>query len=185
MNIQEIFNEYIELMPYVTCNKEVFLNTTLYNSYIKPTFGSKEVSTLLLIDYQNFTNELLQKKSHDGHISRDRMEQIINVLISIYRFAIKSKYYQGENLPLNVVLDFNENNLSDKWIRESNEITQILELGELAYKAMKSFNKVAWLNGLRIPELDTRLSPTVSKIKKQQIRNYLWAKQPKKVSRWI
>ena len=142
MKIQEIFNEYIELMPYISSSKNVFLNRTLYNTYIKQQFGNKEVSTLLLTDYQNFTNELLSKKINNEHLSRDGVEQINNVLIAIYRFAIKSKYYQGENLPLLVTFNFN-NNLSASWSKESKEIAQILELGEIAYNAIKKFKQVA------------------------------------------
>lgn len=76
MKIQEIFNEYIELKAYTTCSKIVFTEITLYNSYIKSAFGNKEVSTLLTIDYQNFTNSLLSDKYKYQQKSRDRIEQI-------------------------------------------------------------------------------------------------------------
>lgn len=108
MKIQEIFNEYIELLPYMTNHKDVFVTTTLYNSYIKSAFGDKEVSILLLTDYQEFANNLLFKKSHDGFMSRDRIEQIIEIFVSISRFAIKSKYGISENLPLQIELTFNQ-----------------------------------------------------------------------------
>ena len=106
MKIQEIFNEYIELLPYMARQKDVFVTTTLYNSYIKTVFGKKEVSILLLTDYQTFANNLLSKKSHDGSMSRDRIEQIMEILISIIRFAVKSNYGIEQNYPLQVHLDF-------------------------------------------------------------------------------
>ena len=106
MKIQEIFNEYIELLPYMARHKDVFVTTTLYNSYIKTVFGQKEVSILLLTDYQNFANDLLLPNEQKETISRDRIEQIIDILISISRFAIKSKYDINENLPEQIKLDF-------------------------------------------------------------------------------
>ena len=108
MKFQEIFNEYIELLPYMIEHKNVFAIRTLYNSYIKNVFGEKEILILELTDYQNFANDLLFQKSHDGYMSRDRIEQIIDILISISRFAIKSNYGINENLPAQITLEFNE-----------------------------------------------------------------------------
>ena len=105
MKIQEIFTEYIELKSYISCFKDVVLDTTLYNTYIKPTFGNKEVSTLVLQDYQKFANTLLSSKFDDSDFSFHFLEKIISVLVDIYRFAIKVGYYQGDNLPLLIELN--------------------------------------------------------------------------------
>lgn len=115
MKIQEIFTEYIELKAYMSCHKIVFQETTLYNSYISKAFGNREVQTLSLTDYQNFTNDLLSAHSKEqypllnsdiDYLSHDRIGQIIDVLVSIYRYAIKSKYYIGSNLPLEIETKF-------------------------------------------------------------------------------
>jgi len=106
MKIQEIFNEYIELLPYMTNQKNVSVTTTLYNSYIKTVFGKKEVSILLLTDYQNFANDLLLPNQDSETMSRDRIEQIIDILINLNRFAIKSKYGITENLAQQIELNF-------------------------------------------------------------------------------
>lgn len=100
MKIHEIFTEYIELKSYTNSFTDVVHYTTLYNGYIKPTFGNKEVSTLMLQDYQKFTNTLLFSKFDDSEFSFHSLQKIINVLVDIYRFAIKAGYYHGDNLPL-------------------------------------------------------------------------------------
>jgi len=144
MKIQEIFNEYIELLPYMVRRKDVFVTTTLYNSYIKTVFGEKEVSILLLTDYQNFANDLLFKKSHDGYISRDRIEQIINILISLSRFAIKSNYGINENLPQQIELQFNQSKESiynEDLLRISEDMDFLTNLHDV----FKSITKVTSL----------------------------------------
>lgn len=124
MKIQEIFNEYIELLPYMVNNKDVFVTTTLYNSYIKPVFGQKEVSILLLTDYQEFANDLLlPQQSDNDFLSRFRIEQIIDILISILRYAIKSDYGITENLAIEIELDFNQ----EKEVAYENDLKSLIE----------------------------------------------------------
>ena len=170
MKFQEIFNEYVELLPYMVNHKNVFLTTTLYNSYIKPIFADKEVSILLIADYQNFTNDLLLPNHNNEYMSRDRIEQIIDVLINISRFAIKSNYGISENFPQQIQLDFNSTK-SIKFEEDLENIQSAIAIGETFISIIKStqkiinYSKLVWLNGLRNSELDTRLSPTVSKNK--------------------
>ena len=153
MKIQEIFNEYIELLPYMVDRKNVFLTITLYNSYIRPVLGEKEVSILVLTDYQNFTNDLLSEKFHDGFMSHDRIEQIIDILINISRYAIKSNYGINENFPQQLELDFNFIKVK-KFNEDLENIQSALEIGEAFISIIKSTQKitsyvnVAWFSGL-------------------------------------
>lgn len=141
MKIQEIFTEYIELKAYLVDHKIVFLNTTLYNNYIKPIYGNKEISTLNLIDYQNFANNLLSGTYKYQQMSRDRIEQIMDVLIDIYRFAIKSNYYQGDNLPQLIELKF-DSNRDQVWKRDMQDLTLAIELGESFVSLFKNMKKM-------------------------------------------
>jgi len=127
MKIQEIFNEYIELLPYMVNNKHVFVTTTLYNSYIKTVFGQKEVSILLLTDYQEFANNLLlpipTDSFKDDYLSIDRIKSIIDILVSINRYAIKSNYGITENLATQIELDSNQ----EKEVAYENDLKFLIE----------------------------------------------------------
>jgi hypothetical protein len=141
MKFQEIFNEYIELLPYMVEPKQVFTTTTLYNSYIKDIFGNKEVSTLLITDYQNFANDLLLPNDNDDYISRDHIEQIIDILISISRYGIKSNYGLTENLPQQINIDFNFEN-DDRFEEELENIQLVMQLGEAFLNLAKTTSKI-------------------------------------------
>lgn len=141
MKIQEIFTEYIELKAYLSDHKAIFLNTTLYNSYIKPVYGDSEISTLVILDYQNFANSLLSSSPKHDQISRDRIEQIFDVLIDIYRFAIKSDYYRGQNLPAMFDLNF-EDNEDVIWKNDLSDITLAIDIGESFVSLMKNMQKM-------------------------------------------
>ena len=141
MKIQEIFNEYIELLPYMVRRKDVFVTTTLYNSYIKTVFGEKEVSILLLTDYQDFANDLLLPNEHNDYLSRDRIEQIIDTLVSISRYAIKSNYGINENLPQQIELEFN-NSVNKKYDESLLNIKEDVSFLSNLYSAMEHLNNI-------------------------------------------
>lgn len=61
MKIQEIFNKQIEQLNHIFFYKYIFITQTLYDGYIKKPLINKDLSILLLTDYQEFTNNLLSK----------------------------------------------------------------------------------------------------------------------------
>ena len=149
MKIQEIFTEYIELKAYMSCHKIVFQETTLYNSYISNTFGNREVQTLSLTDYQNFANDLLLPHTKEknpllmsdvDYLSHDRISQIMDVLVSIYRFAIKSKYYIGSNLPLEIETKFDVY-VDERFQMDLVKIRNEIEFGESLINIYEEFKK--------------------------------------------
>jgi len=135
MKIQEVFNEYIELLPYMVSNKHVFVIEALYDSYIKKALGDKDLSILCLTDYQEFANNLLSIEVRDSYMSRDRINSIMEVLISINRYAIKSEYHIKENLAQKVKLTFD---LTDN-------PTSYKEDFELISKELEFFNEFSVL----------------------------------------
>lgn len=129
MKIQEIFTEYIELKEYLAEKKVIFAEITLYNNYIKPVYGKEEISTLNLIDYQNFANKLLSPNAENDTMSRDRIEQIFDILMAIYRYALKANYYHGDNLPQHIELDFTLNKKAlETWKEDLQAIALTLDL---------------------------------------------------------
>ena len=140
MKIQEIFTEYIELKAYLDDHKNVFHNTTLYNNYIKPIYGNKEISTLNLIDYQNFANNLLSGSYKSQQISKDKAEQIFTVLIDIYRFAIKSNYFDGVNLPDQIFKSVSARDQVYK--NDLNDIQLEISIGESFVSLIRNIHKL-------------------------------------------
>jgi len=133
-------HEYIELLPYMVEPKDVFVTKTLYNSYVKSVFGEKEISILTLIDYQDFINDLLLPNLNNDYFSLDLIKQIIEILISISRYAIRASYGISENLPLEIELDFNEEK-ENYFKKDLNEIQLTIELGEGFLSSVKTIKK--------------------------------------------
>ncbi len=141
MKIQEIFTEYIELKAYLDDSKVVLHNTTLYNKFIKPVYGNKEISTLNLTDYQNFANSLLSGSYKSEQISKETVNQIFKILVDIYRFAIKSNYFNGDNFPAQVKIKLNDFKYQ-VWKQDLNDIQLAINFGESFISFMKNLSKI-------------------------------------------
>lgn len=138
MKIQELYEDYIGLKQYVSSKHILFTENTLYNNYIKPTFGNKEISTLNLIDYQNFTFNLLSEG-----LTPLRIRSIVDILISLYRYSIMANYYEGENIPLQINLDslLSDEGKNKAFQRDRQLIIKELELKESLSDLSNSIKK--------------------------------------------
>ncbi len=92
MKIETIFEEYISLKRPLISLQTYRTNVGYYKNHIAPRFGDREINTIHYIDYQKFSNDMLI-----DHKPKT-VKNILVVLSTLYKYAKKMNYYNGDNI---------------------------------------------------------------------------------------
>ncbi len=94
MTLDEIYEYYIPTKELTLASKTVGSYKSAYHRHISPVFGARDINTLNYIDYQKFADKLLL-----SGLSPKTVKNFLKFISSIYTFAIKNDWYQGQVYP--------------------------------------------------------------------------------------
>jgi len=146
MKLNTIFDAYIELKTPNLAPHVIRSYISAYKTHIELRFGYRHIDTLTYVDWQRFANSLTTSGKKPKTV-----KNIISVMSGVYKFAIKSDWYNGKNYPSMVELP----NFDNKYY-----INIPLELQKKYLMAIKNFDEPIYkdiflflLHGRRLGEV--------------------------------
>ncbi|MCH9814779.1 MAG: tyrosine-type recombinase/integrase [Epsilonproteobacteria bacterium] len=87
ITLNELFEEYIELIRPLQSGQTVRVKISAYNKHIKPLYGDSDIKILKYKDYQTLVNNLL-----DSGLKPKTVRNIKDIIQVMYKMAIKLEY---------------------------------------------------------------------------------------------
>jgi integrase len=146
MTIDTLFQQYVELKKAKWTKKTLGNNISAYDKHIYPALGLRNIDTLNFIDYQKFSNNLL-----DGGLSPKTVKNILIIVSGIIHYAQKTDLYMGKDYVQYVELpDFdNKRYFTLSTELQKKYIHAIMNFNEPVYKDIFLF----LLHGRRLNEV--------------------------------